>query len=206
VLEAFAKGEGLGAVRELAFEIDSLLAAPSDEADLADLWAKELRAAYDPVAHGHPPGVVCARAGFSPADAGRQRDRFVVRGALVLVVAFLVGLGIAIPATSAAAAPTNLDQVDSYASDVHRLIEIGSGSAGERGPPTAYDLHTTNDASGRWSDCTSAHSMGSATWGYYRPEKLAPILRELRCTYELNGAMYAGGVRFSRVRCYRFRN
>lgn len=27
---------------------------------------------------------------------------------------------------------------------------------------------------------------------------------ELRCTYERNGAMYAGGLRFNRVRAYRF--
>jgi hypothetical protein len=52
VLAAFAEGEGLGAVRELASEIDNLLAASSDEAGLADLWAKTLGAAYDPVAHG----------------------------------------------------------------------------------------------------------------------------------------------------------
>jgi hypothetical protein len=37
-----------------------------------------------------------------------------VRRALVLVVAFLVGLGIAIPATSAAGTPTDLDKAQSY--------------------------------------------------------------------------------------------
>lgn len=52
VVVAFAEGEGLGAVRELAFEIDNLLAGPLDEASLADLWVKRLGSAYDPTAHG----------------------------------------------------------------------------------------------------------------------------------------------------------
>lgn len=53
VIAAFAEGEGLGAVRELTFEIDSLLAGPLDEGSLADLWVKTLGAAYDPTSHGH---------------------------------------------------------------------------------------------------------------------------------------------------------
>lgn len=52
VIAAFVEGEGLGAVRELAFELDTLLADPSNEATLADLWIKTLGASYDPAAHG----------------------------------------------------------------------------------------------------------------------------------------------------------
>jgi len=52
VVAAFAKGEGPGAVRELVCEIDGLLAAPTDEVQLADLWVKMLGAASDPVDHG----------------------------------------------------------------------------------------------------------------------------------------------------------
>ena len=52
VIVAFAEGEGLGALRELTFEIDTLLAQPSNETDLADLWIKTLGAAYDPAEHG----------------------------------------------------------------------------------------------------------------------------------------------------------
>lgn len=53
VILAFADGEGLGAVRELAFEIDTLLAQTLNEADLADVWVKTLGAAYDPASDGH---------------------------------------------------------------------------------------------------------------------------------------------------------
>lgn len=49
---AFADGEGRGAVRELAAEIEALLASPSNEVELADLWLKTLGAAYDPTARG----------------------------------------------------------------------------------------------------------------------------------------------------------
>jgi hypothetical protein len=48
----FARGQEESAVRELAQEIDSLLAKPLSESQFGDLWVKTLFAAYDPTADG----------------------------------------------------------------------------------------------------------------------------------------------------------
>jgi hypothetical protein len=52
VVAAFVGGEGPAAIRDLALEIDHLLAAPLDEPGLEDLWVKTLGAAFDPTSNG----------------------------------------------------------------------------------------------------------------------------------------------------------
>lgn len=52
VVVAFAEDEGRGAVSELTFELDALLAGPLNEGQLEDLWVKTLGASYAPTADG----------------------------------------------------------------------------------------------------------------------------------------------------------
>jgi hypothetical protein len=52
VVVAFAEDEGRGAVSELTFEFDALLAGPLNEGQLEDLWIKKLGASYAPTADG----------------------------------------------------------------------------------------------------------------------------------------------------------
>ncbi|MGL4297727.1 MAG: hypothetical protein ACRCW4_01485 [Candidatus Neomicrothrix subdominans] len=87
--------------------------------------------------------------------------------ALLSVLAAVVAL-LGVDGASAAATPSN-EGMHTYTYDGHEHAAARTDTVSERGPPAAYDRHTTHDAGDRRSLGASAHPDATtppATYGY----------------------------------------